>query len=286
MYRRLSSILFPIMTVLFIGAAYWGYQEQQEKNAVLIKAENQYQRAFHDLTNHVEQLHQQLGNTLAVNSTSQAFHRKGLVNVWRLTSQAQNEINQLPVSMLPFNEAEDFLSRIANFAYKTSVRDLTKQPLSPDEFKTLKTLYTNSQEISKDLSKMQKDVLNNRLRWMDAEIAAAKNASDPNIIVDGFRSVDKKVSEYPEINWGPSVSSMYQKRTIKMLGGNMVTAEEIKKEAAKFTDVPNADIRVVENAKGTEYASFSATVKEGKDITLQMDFTEKRRSASLLFEFS
>lgn len=275
MYRRLSSILFPIMTVLFIGAAYWGYQEQQEKNAVLIKAENQYQRAFHDLTNHVEQLHQQLGNTLAVNSTSQAFHRKGLVNVWRLTSQAQNEINQLPVSMLPFNEAEDFLSRIANFAYKTSVRDLTKQPLSPDEFKTLKTLYTNSQEISKDLSKMQKDVLNNRLRWMDAEIAAAKNASDPNIIIDGFRSVDKKVSEYPEINWGPSVSSMYQKRTIKMLGGNMVTAEEIKKEAAKFTDVPNADIRVVENAKGTEYASFSATVKEGKDSTLQMDFTEK-----------
>jgi spore germination protein len=276
MYRRLSSILFPIMTVLFIGAAYWGYQEQQEKNAILIKAENQYQRAFHDLTNHVEQLHQQLGNTLAVNSTSQAFHRKGLVNVWRLTSQAQNEINQLPVSMLPFNEAEDFLSRIGNFAYKTSVRDLTKQPLTPDEFKTLKTLYTNSEEISKDLSMMQKDVLNNRLRWMDAEIAmASKNAGNPNVIVDGFRSVDKKVSEYPEINWGPSVSSMYQKRDIKMLGGKMMTEEEIKKEAAKFIDVPNADIRVVENAKGTEYASFSANVKEGKENKLQMDFSKK-----------
>lgn len=276
MYRRLSSILFPIMTVLLIGAVYWGYQEHQEKNSILIKAENQYQRAFHDLTYHVEQLHQQLGNTLAVNSTSQGFHRKGLVNVWRLTSQAQNEINQLPLTLLPFNEAGDFLSRISNFAYKTSVRDLSKQPLTPDEFKTMKTLYANSEQISKDLAAMQEKVLSNRLRWMDVEVAlASAKANDTNIIIDGFKTVDKKVSEYPEINWGPSVSSMYQKRTVKMLGGKMVTADEIKKNAAKFSDSPNAEIRVVENAKGTEYATYSASVMDGKKNKLEMDFTQQ-----------
>ena len=81
----------------------------------------------------------------------------------------QNEINQLPLSMLPFDKAEDFLSRISNFAYKTSVRDLTKQPLSEDEFKTLKTLYANSKDISQDLQGMQEKVLSNHLRWMDVE---------------------------------------------------------------------------------------------------------------------
>src|SRR5690349_10106571 len=112
MYRRLSSIMFPIVAVLLIGAVYWGYQEHQDKNAILIKAENQYQRAFHDLTFHVDKLHDQLGNTLAVHSASTGSHRKALVNVWRLTSQAQNEISQLPLSYLPFTEAEDFLSHI------------------------------------------------------------------------------------------------------------------------------------------------------------------------------
>lgn len=277
MYRRLSSILFPVMSLLFLGAIYWGYQEHQEKNSILIKAENQYQRAFHDLTYHVEQLHQQLGNTLAVNSTSQSYHRKGLVNVWRLTSQAQNEINQLPLTLLPFNKAEDFLSRIANFAYKTAVRDLSKQPLSKDEFNTMKTLYAKSEEISKDLIGMQKEVLANNLRWMDVEIAlASEQSNNDNTIIDGFKTVDKKVSEYPEINWGPSVSSMYQKRTIKMLSGKMVTPEDIKKLAAKFTNAPEADIRVAENGKGTEYASYSATVNDGKkDKKIQMDFTQK-----------
>jgi spore germination protein len=265
------------MSLLFLGAVYWGYQEHQEKNSILIKAENQYQRAFHDLTYHVEQLHQQLGNTLAVNSTSQSYHRKGLVNVWRLTSQAQNEISQLPLTLLPFNEAEDFLSRIANFAYKTAVRDLSKQPLTQDEFNTMKTLYAKSEEISKDLIGMQKEVLANNLRWMDVEIAlASEQSNNDNTIIDGFKTVDKKVSEYPEINWGPTVSSMYQKRTINMLSGKMVTPEDIKQLAAKFTNAPVTDIRVTENGKGTEYASYSATVIDGnKDKKLQMDFTQK-----------
>lgn len=277
MYHRLSSIMFPIMSLLFLGSIYWGYQEHQEKNSILIKAENQYQRAFHDLAYHVEQLHQQLGNTLAVNSTSQSYHRKGLVNVWRLTSQAQNEISQLPLTLLPFNEAEDFLSRIANFAYKTSVRDLTKSPLTPDEFKTMKTLYANSEEISKELLGMQKEVLANNLRWMDVEIAlASEQSNNDNSIIDGFKTVDKKVSEYPEINWGPSVSSMYEKRTIKMLGGKMVTAADIKKAAAKFTNEPEANIKVIENGKGTEYASYSAKVTDPKNKKeLHMDFTQK-----------
>ncbi len=276
-YSRLSSIMFPIVSILLIGSAYWGYQEHQEKNAVLIKAENQYQRAFHDLTFHVEKLHQQLGNTLAVNSTSQGFHRKGLVNVWRLTSQAQNEINLLPLSFLPFVETEDFLSHISNFAYKTAVRDLTKQPLTEDEFKTLKELHAKSAEISKDLHAMQKDVLADNLRWMDVEIAlASEQANQGNMIVSGLRSVDGKIGEYPELNWGPSVSQMYQKRSIKMLSGTSVTAEAIKQKAAQLAGADASVVTVTENAKGTEYASFSATITDQTTKqNVQMSFTEK-----------
>lgn len=277
MYRRLSSIMFPIVAVLLVGAIFWGYQEHQEKNSILIKAENQYQRAFHDLTFHVEKLHEQLGNTLAVNSTSAGYHRKGLVNVWRLTSQAQSEIGQLPLSYLPFTEAEDFLSHISNFAYKTAVRDLTKQPLSDDEYKTLQALYQKSDEIAKDLHRMQEDVLSNQLRWMDVEIAIAADQSDgQNVIVDGLRSVDKKVGAYPELNWGPSVSSMYQKRTMKMLSGDMMKPEEIKKKAAAFIKVSEDQVTVSENGKGTEYASYSAVAADqDAGNKVQMDFTQR-----------
>lgn len=220
MYKRLSSVMFPIFAVLLVGALVWGYQENQEKNAILIKAENQYQRAFHDLSFHMDKLHSEIGNTLAVHSTSQGMHRKGLMNVWRLTSEAQNEINQLPLTMLPFNETEEFLSRISNFAYRASMRDLTNEPLSEKEMGNLKKLYQNSSEITKNLQDVQQKVLTDRLRWMDAETAmATQEQTMDNTIVDGFRTVNKKVQEYPELDWGPSVSNIYAKRSVKKLDG-------------------------------------------------------------------
>lgn len=277
MYKRLSSIMFPIVAVLLIGAVYWGYQEHQEKNSILIKAENQYQRAFHDLTFHVEKLHEQLGNTLAVNSTSNGYHRKGLVNVWRLTSQAQNEISQLPISYLPFTEAEDFLSHISNFAYKTAVRDLTKQPLSDNEYKTLQTLYKKSDEIAQGLHRMQEDVINDNLRWMDVEVAIAQDQSESgNIIVDGLRDMNGKVGQYPEMDWGPSVTSMYEQRSIKMLSGEAVRPEEVRDKAAQFMGVNPSLVDVTENGKGTEFASYSAIVfPDDQQRKIQMDFTQK-----------
>lgn len=284
MYKRLSSVMFPIFAVLLVGALVWGYQENQEKNAILIKAENQYQRAFHDLSFHMDKLHSEIGNTLAVHSTSQGMHRKGLMNVWRLTSEAQNEINQLPLTMLPFNETEEFLSRISNFAYRASMRDLTNEPLSEKEMGNLKKLYQNSSEITKNLQDVQQKVLTDRLRWMDAETAmATQEQTMDNTIVDGFRTVNKKVQEYPEIDWGPSVSSIYAKRTVKKLDGLPLTKEQIQSKAAKFSEADRSKIQVQENGKGTDWESYTATIDHAKNGKLMMDFT---RNGGMLISYS
>ncbi|GAV11112.1 germination protein YpeB [Paenibacillus sp. chi10] len=278
MYKRLSAVMFPIFALLFIGAIVWGYQEHQEKNSILIKAENQYQRAFHDLTYHVDKLHSELGQTLAVNSKSQAMHRKGLVNVWRITSQAQNEINQLPLTLLPFNKTEDFLSRISNFSYRAAVRDMTKQPLSDDEVKILKTLHQNAAQISQDLQKVQNKVISQSLRWMDVETAmASEKKTMDNTIIDGFKTVDKKVSEYPELNWGPSISSVYTKRSVKMLKGNPLSEQQIKEKAEKFLiKKPNEPVQVRKNGKGTEYESYTVFTKYKNDgSALTLDYTKQ-----------
>ncbi|CAM4223654.1 germination protein YpeB [Paenibacillus tarimensis] len=277
MYQRLSAVLFPVAALLLVGSAYWGYQEHQEKNSILIKAENQYQRAFHDLTYHVDKLHEELGNTLAVNSTSQAYHRKGLINVWRITNEAQNEINQLPLTLLPFTRTEEFLSKIANFSYKTAIRDLTKEPLTQKEYDMLLTLYKNSEDIATNLQGMQTKVLQENLRWMDVELAlASSEEQEGNTLVDGFRTVDKKVSEYPELDWGPSVTRMYEKRTLKLLQGETKSAEDIRQSASHFLGIKDASvIQVEENGQGTEYQTYSAVVSDpNSDRQIKMDFTK------------
>lgn len=278
MYRRLSYILFPIMTLAFIGTAMWGYQENQEKKAVLIKAENQYQRAFHDLSYHMEHLQTELGKTIAANSDANDYYRRGLSNVWRLSSEAQNELNQLPLTLLPFNNTEEFLSNITNFTYRTAVRDLNKNPLSAEEQNTLQELYKRSKEITAELQDVQSKVLSQNLRWMDVENAlATQDKQMDNTIVDGFKTVDKKVQEYGELSWGPTMASLYQKRSYSGLPGMEVTAEEAKAKAAQFLQVQDANtLQVKENGAGTEFTSFTVTGKNpyyGNDM--QIDLTKK-----------
>ncbi|MBP1999516.1 spore germination protein [Paenibacillus shirakamiensis] len=276
MYARISGVLFPVATVLLVGALIWGYQENQEKNSILIKAENQYQRTFHDLSYHVDRLHGELGNTLAVASTSNSMHRKGLMNVWRITSEAQNEINQLPLTLLHFNKTEDFLSRISRFSYQTANRDLTKNPLTSKEMSNLKALYKNSNEISSEIQKVQNKVIDKHLRWMDVETAlASEQKAQDNTIVDGFKTVDKRVGEYPELDWGPSVLSIYNKRSVKKLEGPSTTIEQVKQKAASFSETNHAaTIKVIENGKGTEWASFTASMPGKRSgESLSMDFT-------------
>lgn len=276
MYRRLSMIMFPIMSVLFIGAMYWGYQEHQEKNTVLLKAENGYQRAFGDLTYYVHKLNDELGNTLAVNSTSKDFQRKGLVNVWRITSEAQHAISQLPLSYLPFADAENFLSRVSNFAYKTSVRDLGKQPLSTDEFKTLKSLYSSSHEISSQLSDLQNNIMNSSLRWMDVEVALAGNESETsNPVVSSLRSVNDQSTQYGEVEWGPAVNSMYTDDRIKMLSGKPISAEEAAVIAAKFVNTDASNIDIAENGKDSDFPTYSASIKDDADGDKKLSITAK-----------
>ncbi|AEI41317.1 germination protein YpeB [Paenibacillus mucilaginosus] len=278
MYKRLSMVMFPILLVALVGTGIWGYMEHQEKNSVLIKAENQYQRAFHDLSFHVDKLHTELGNTRAVNSTSQDAYKKGLINVWRITSQAQNEISQLPLTLLPFNKTEEFLANISNFSYRAAVRDLSKQPLDENELKTLSALYKHAGEIAADLRGVQSKVLASNLRWMDVELAlVTEKEPQDNAIIDGFSAMDRKVGEYSEIDWSPVVMSMYQKRDMTMLAGMEESPEDIKQKAARFLRLADTSgVKVTENGAGTDYQSYSVSVpKPGTTDGVLMDFSKK-----------
>lgn len=280
MYKRISAFLFPVLAVLLAGTFIWGYQANAQKNTVLIQAENNYQRAFHDLTFHMDKLHAELGNALAVNSTSHGYHRKCLVNVWRLSSEAISEIGQLPLTVAPIQETEQFLSKLSSFSYQTAVRDMERKPLSTEEMQTLKALHERSGDISAGLQELRQQVLANGLRWLDVEAAYASrmgNAEGPiNPIVDGFQTVNSTVTEYDEVNWGPSMTSLFAKRSFEMLDGEPVDPEQIKQKAQQFFDLPQAAaMQIEENGIGTDYHTYSLTVQKDQDVWLTMDYTKK-----------
>lgn len=273
----IRGILIGVLALGVAGTAFWGYQEHREKNAILINAENNYQRAFHDLTYQVDLLNDKIGTTLAMNSRTSLS--PALAEVWKITSEAHSDVGQLPLTLLPFNKTEEFLAKIGDFSYQTAIRDLEKEPLSDKEYAALKELYGQSADIQKELRNVQHTVLNNNLRWMDVELAlATEEQPNDNTIIDGFKTVEKTVDGYGETDFGPTFVNMKkQDDGYKYLEGKDITKDEAKKIAKKYSGFGNnANIQVTENGKGSDVGFFSVSVQDKKTKQeANMDITKK-----------
>lgn len=273
----LRGVLIGVLTLGVAGTAFWGYQEHREKNAILINAENNYQRAFHDLTYQIDLLHDKIGTTLAMNSRESLS--PALAEVWRVTSEAHTDVGQLPLSLLPFNKTEEFLAKIGDFSYQTAVRDLNKEPLSDKEYDSLKQLYTQAADVQSDLREVQHMVLENNLRWMDVEMAlAAGDEAGDNTIIDGFQTVEKTVDGYGETDFGPAFVNMQKKdENFKYLEGKEITENAAIKEAKEYAGLGNdVNVKVTENGDGSDYGFFSVTLQDKKSKQeANMDITKK-----------
>ncbi|EKN69623.1 sporulation protein YpeB [Neobacillus bataviensis LMG 21833] len=273
----IRGILIGVLAVGVAGTAYWGYQEHQEKNAILLNAENNYQRAFHNLSYRMDILHDKIGTTLAMNSKDTLS--PSLIEVWRLTSQAHGDVGQLPLTLLPFNKTEEFLANIGNFSYRTAVRDLGNEPLTDKEYETLKGLYTKSGDIQNELRNVQHMVLKNNLRWMDVELALASGKeSTDNTIIDGFKTVEKTVSSYEESDFGPTFMNMQKKdENFKKIKGKTITRNDAIQVAKKYMKFDgNTEVKVTENGKGSDYGFYSVSIKNKQTRQeASMDITKK-----------
>jgi spore germination protein len=270
------TILIAVLVIGVAGTAFWGYQEHQEKNAILINAENNYQRAFHELTYQMDILHDKIGTTLAMNSKRSLS--PALADVWRLTSQAHSDVGQLPLTLLPFNKTEEFLSNIGDFSYRVAVRDLDDKPLTDKEYNSLEKLYKQSADIQKELRRVQHLVIKNNLRWMDVEMALAsgKESAD-NTIIDGFKTVEKNVTGYDEASFGSTTFVNSQKRdeNFKKLKGEQISKKDAVAILRKYSGIDKSkDAKVASSGKGSDFKFYSVSIGNG-NTEASMDVTQK-----------
>ncbi|WP_026906574.1 germination protein YpeB [Paucisalibacillus globulus] len=257
------------------GTAAWGYKEHQEKNAILIQAENTYQRAFHELTYNIDLMHDKIGTAIAMNSRERLSPQ--LAEIWRLTSDSLSNVGQLPLTLLPFNKTEEFLSNIGEFTYRTAIRDLKKDPLSDKELETLENLYTQAGEIKDELRQVQHTAMENNLRWMDVQLAlATEDEQADNTIIDGFKTVEKKIEGFSEGNVDSSISgTSSEDHQYENIDGKEISEEKaLEYSKGIFNIKQTQDLRITGTGDGADIPLYSISY-EDENKSAYLDLTQK-----------
>lgn len=266
-------ITITVLSVVLIGVGIWGYQEHQDKNAVLVHAENGYQRAFHDLTYRIDLLNDKISTVMATNTPERLSPQ--MADIWKITSEAHSDVGMLPLSLLPFNKTQEFLSNIGEYSYRVAVRQLDDDPLEQKELDYLAELYEQSNEVKRDLRKVQHEVLNEGLRWMDVEIALATNEPGDNTVIDGFQMVETNAESYVEAGSQFGLTATAEDEKDIQLEGDPITEEEASQFIRKHFDLEESlELNVSESMDGSDlpvyYFSFENDTHRGyAEITKQ-----------------
>ncbi|WP_085523529.1 germination protein YpeB [Tuberibacillus sp. Marseille-P3662] len=269
-----KNIIIGILVVGLAGSGYWGYQQHQQKENIKNMTESNYQGAYHELTYYVDKIHDRIGSTLAMNSRQSVD--PALADVWRLTAMAHSNVGQLPSTITSFNDTEEFLSNIGQFSYQNAIKDQGKTTLSDKEYQTLEKLYSQSDQVEKSLRKVQSDVVNNNLKWMQA--GKTNDQQQDNQLVSDIQSVDQKVAKF-ENDWGPEMdrASFDDAGALNKLDGEEMSKDEAVKKAKKYlkvTDVSN--VAVQRSGKGSDYKAYYINMDAaGKGTSFDVTMTQK-----------
>lgn len=267
-------ITIGALSLALAGAAVWGYQEHQEKNAILIQAENSYQKAFHELTYYMDLLHEEVGTVLAMNSHQRLSPK--FVDIWRITSDAHSNVSQLPLGLLPFNKTEEFLSDIGDFTYRTAIRNLDDEPLTDDETSILEDLYSQASDIKDELRNIQHLALDNNLRWMDVQLALVNNEQSDNTIIDGLKTVEKSVEGYSEANSETGLIGLTAKTNyFDQASGDSLSEDEALSLGKEIFEVEeDEDVEITRSGDGADIPTYSVSYQNGEKYAY-MDITQK-----------
>ena len=83
--RRWISII--VLSIALVFTAFWGYRQFNDKELLIVQAENNYQRAFHDLTYHIDLLYDKI--QYYSGTKFKRYTLPQMIEIWTLSSQAQ-----------------------------------------------------------------------------------------------------------------------------------------------------------------------------------------------------
>ncbi|SEP68760.1 germination protein YpeB [Piscibacillus halophilus] len=256
-------VLYIVLIVGLISAIVYGYQEHQEKNAILIQAENNYQRAFHDLTYRIDLLNDKISTVLAMNTPENLSPE--LTEIWKISSEAQADVGQLPLTLMPFNKTEEFLSNIGEFSYRVAIRGLDEEPLTEEEMDLLSQLHESSNNIRKELRTVQHEVLDKGLRWMDVEVALATNEPGDNTIIDGLKTIEDNSEEFNSTdNEGVFTLNSESKSEEIKFEGKTYNEEEVQEFITEQFELDgNVDMNITGTGDGADIPMYNVSFDTG-----------------------
>ena len=274
--RHMLSIIVVLFTIIVIMGIII-YKKQTEYRQA---SENQYNMAFYELVDYVQNVETYLAKSLI--STSAEHGAETLTHVWREANLAQAYLSRLPIDSVELEKTAKFLNQVSDYSYSLSRKNINDEELTEEDLNNLEELHGYSVELENTLNQLSADINEGRIKWDEltkkGTVAFAQEVS--NISKSSFSNIEENFHEYSGLIYDGAFSEHMTSNTKKGLTGDNIDEEKAKQIAIDFigqdrvqeissngksenTDIITYDFSVKVNNENEENMNISITEKGG-----------------------
>jgi len=229
-----SRILIGIIAILALVSAILGYLLYRNNEKYIVVSENDYNMAFYNVVNYVENLKSYLAKSTI--SKSPEHGAETLTNAWREANLAQVYLSMLPLETQELENTQKFLNQVSEYSYSLSRKNINNESLTDEDLNNLKQMHTYSVDLSNTLNQLSDEINQGNLSWKEltdkTDTAFAQQVS--NLSQDSFGSIEENFHEYSGLIYDGAFSEHITNTEKKGLTGEDITEEEATNIAKEF----------------------------------------------------
>lgn len=200
-------------SVIVVSLLAWGLYQGNRINDMKIKIENNYNRAFHELVDYVDDIDTLLKKSMLISTPSQMASISG--ELFRQTSAAKACLGQLPISEVQLENTEKFLSQVGDYTYMLSQNVINEQKVSENDYNNLNSLSQYATRLNEKLIAMQNEIYEGNISFGTVEKEGEKYfstvANAEGGVLSNFEGVEKEFQEYPALIYDGPFSEHIEK---------------------------------------------------------------------------
>lgn len=263
-----SKIWIFLTVIAVILAIILGFNLFNQKTAYATTKENDYNMAFYQVTEYVQNVKTYLAKAMI--SKSAEHGAEMLTHVWREANMAQAYLGMLPIESQELENTEKFLNQVSEYSYALSRKNIEGTGLTDEDIEKIKELHNYSVDLSNTLNEMAEELNNGTLKWSDLTSEATSSQISK---VSTFDVVEENFHEYTGLIYDGAFSEHITSKEKKGLTGDDITEETAKLKVEEFIGKEKIkeinSLGFAENANIPSY-NFSLKTEECDNINVSI----------------
>ena len=230
-------------TVLGLGTLL--YFSNQNANNHAMRLENMYQKSYYDFADNINNAEVKLSKALSTNDSN--YVQKLLSEVSKNVSEAEDKLNNLPVSINGLEESLKFINQVGGYTNTLSKKLSRGETLSSSDKTTLRKLHSSIVEMKNSIGEMTND-MKDGYGILSNSLSLKGDYNDFTISLQTIKSNDV---DYPTMIYdGPFADSQIEK-DVKGLTGEMISMDESKQKLSQIVKVAPEEISFMNETKSS-----------------------------------